>query len=100
MTDGKPRDDDVLLLTHAGKLAKNGAAALGLRAQQHEILVMRVVVLGVAEQLLGHYGDGRQRSAEAMRRGGSEAVERRQFLLAREHELGCCERVGHAPRLL
>ena len=63
------------------------AAALGLRPQQHEIVIMRIGLLGVAHQLLGHDGDGGERRAEAVRRGGGKAVERRNLLLAREHQL-------------
>ena len=99
MADRHPRHDEVRLLAHAGEIAEDGAAALGLGAEQDQIVVMGVRGLGVAHQLLGHHGDGRERRAEAVRRRGGKAVERRQFLLARQHELGCGERTGHAPRL-
>ena len=61
---------------------------------------MRVGRLGAAHQLLGHHGDGRERRAEPVRRRRGQAVERRQFLLARQHHLGRGQGLGHAPRLL
>jgi hypothetical protein len=74
--------------------------ALGLRAQQHEILVMRVVVLGVAQQLFGTPRRWWRAACRAVRRGGGKTVERGELLLARSTELGRSERLGHAPRLL
>src|SRR5262249_59032013 len=97
MAHGKARDDDVLLLAHAGKLAEDGAAALGLRAQQYEILVMRAAVLGVAQELLAYHGDGRQRRAEAMCGGGRRGPARPQLLPPRHHSLRPGPRLPRAP---
>ena len=51
-------------------------------------------------QLLGDHRDGRERRAELVRGGGRQPVELRQMLLARQHQLGRGQRVGHLPRLL
>ena len=88
------------LLAAPAMLGKDEAAAFGLRPEQEEILVMRIARLGVAHQLLGHNRDGRKRRAQSVRRRRGKAIERREFLLAREHHLGRGQGLGHAPRLL
>ena len=47
-----------------------------------------------------HDGDDRERRAEFMRRGGGEAVELRQVLLAFQHEFGRRKRVGELAAFL
>ena len=100
MAQGQPRHDQVVLLAAARELGQDVTAALGLRAQQHQILVVLVGRLRVAHQLLGHHRDGRQRRAESMRGRRGQTVERRELLLARQHHLGGGQRLGHAPRFL
>ena len=62
-------------------------------------LVARVV----AERplhLLGDQRDGGKRRAELVRGRRRQPVERRQMLLALQHQFGGVERVGEQPRLL
>ncbi len=99
MAQRQPRHDDVVLLAAAGQLGKDVAAAFGLCSEQSEVFVMRVGGLGAAQQLLGHHGDGRKRGTEAVGRRRGETVERRQFLLPRQHQLRRGQGFGHAPRL-
>jgi hypothetical protein len=70
VAQGKPGHNEVVLLTATGELGQNLPAALGLSPQQHHVVVMRVGGLGVAHQLFGHNGDGRERGAEPVRRSG------------------------------
>ena len=83
-----------------GELGQNLAAALRLLAQQLDVLGMGGGGLERALELAHHHRNGRERRAELVRGGGSEAVELREVLLAREHQLGRGERVGQEPRLL
>ena len=53
----------------------------------------------LASHLLGDDGDGGQRRAELVRRGGGQGAQRRQPLLARQHRLGDVERQLHPRRL-
>ena len=100
MAHREPRHDDVDLLAARGKLGEDVATALGLGAQEHDVLVMGIGGLGIAHQLLGDDGDGGERRAETVRGRCSEPIERRQFLLAREHHLCRGKRLRHAPRFL
>ena len=79
MAQGQAGDDEIVLLAAAGELRQDVAAALGLRAQQQQILVVRIRRLGVAHQLLGHHRDGRQRRAEPMRGSRGKTIQRGGF---------------------
>ena len=60
-----------------------------------------VAVLGADPvELLGDQRDGGERRAELVRGGGGEAVELREMLLARQHQLGRGQRLGELARFL
>ena len=66
-----------------------------LRSSRHGPVLGQGVV-----ELLRHQRDGGERRAELVRRGGGEAVELGQVLLARQHELRGGERLGELARFL
>ena len=84
----------------AGQALEDFAAALALRAQQRHVLAVARIVAERLLHLLGDQRDGGERRAELVRGGGGEPVERRQMLLALQHQFGGGERVGEQPRLL
>ena len=57
-------------------------------------------VAHLARELVGDERDRGERRAELVRRRGGEAVERREMLLALQHQLGRGQRVGELARLL
>src|SRR5262249_60106982 len=83
-----------------GKLGENLPAALRLLAQQLDVVRIGRARLEHALELLDDDRDGGERRAELVRGGGREAVELREVLLAREHQLGGGERVGEQARFL
>ena len=82
------------------QLRQDIAAALRLLAQQPHVVEVRRVCFECQLQFLDDYRDGRQRRAELMGGRRRQAVELRQMLLAREHELGRGQGLGDLPALL
>ena len=83
-----------------GDLRQYLAAALGLFAQQFDILGIGRAGLERPFDLADHHGDGREWRAELVRGGGGQAVELGQMLLARQHQFGRGERIGELARFL
>ena len=99
-THADARVQRVLLAGAARKLLQDLSTAQRLGAQQTDILAQRAVAGERVLELLRHQRDRRQRRAELVRGGGGETVERVQFLLARQHEVGRGQRRRHLPGFL
>ena len=97
---GRRGEMRLALRRQAGQTLQDLAAALALRAQQRHVLAHIRVVAERALHLLGDQRDGGERRAELVRGGGGEAVERREMLLALQHQFGRGERVGEQARFL
>ena len=89
-----------------GDLGEDFAAALRLLAQQLDVVRVGRLRIERALNLPYDKGDGGKRRAELMRRSGRQAIELREMLLARQHELGRRKRIreltsffGYLPRI-
>ena len=83
-----------------GELAQDHPAALGLLAQQADVLGVARAGLDLPLELAGHHEDGGEWRAQFMGGGGGKAVELGEVMLAGENELGGDEGVRELARLL
>ena len=70
-----------------------------LALQQGDVVAVRAAGRNIARQFFGNEHDGGEWSAELVRGGGGEAVERMQLLLVRQHQFARVEGCGHLPAL-
>ena len=81
-------------------LGQNIAAALRLLAQGLEVQGQRTVAIHIPLQFARNQENGRERRSEFMRGGGCQAIELREMLFPRQHQLGSSQCVRQFAGLL